>query len=112
MGTLHKRLASDRALSEQTCQTRLVTVVGESTGLELCISVLELLQWKDDIQDEAELLLPLSKVLQQLLSTTAQAKSDAASRHDAQSAMDTSDDDEQASDDDSGDDELAGQAAR
>lgn len=63
---------------------------GEASGLDLCISVLELLQWKADIQDEAELLVPLTNVLQQLLSSVTQAAATASAP--ASSAMDASDD--------------------
>lgn len=58
--------------------------------MELCISVLELLQWKADIQDEAELLAPLTQVLQQLLSSCSQG-GDAPSGA-SPTGMDTSDD--------------------
>ncbi len=65
---------------------------GESTGLELCTSVLELLQWKEDIQDEAELVAPLCKVLHQLLSTAGQITArTAATPSSGQTAMDISD---------------------
>lgn len=76
---------------------------GEATGMELCTSVLELLQWKDDIQDKAELLAPLCKVLQQLLATTAPADTGAAADPALQSAMGTSDDDGDSDDEDGAD---------
>ena len=58
----------------------------------MCTSVLELLQWKEDIQDEAELVAPLCKVLQQLLSTAGQASArSAATLSSGQTAMDISD---------------------
>ena len=63
---------------------------GEVSGLELCTSVLELLQWKDDIHEEAELLGPLTKVLQQLLASSTQAASMLTAASPA--GMDTSDD--------------------
>ena len=73
-----------------------VTVAGEATELELCTSVLELLQWKEDIQDEAQLLPPLNQLLQQLLALPALKPQPQAT---APAAMDVSDDEEQASDD-------------
>ena len=66
---------------------------GEATGLELCTSVLELLQWKADIQEEAELLAPLTQVLQQLLSSFTQ-NGQMPSSGPSPSVMDTSDDDD------------------
>ena len=63
---------------------------GEATGLDLCTSVLELLQWKADILDEAELLAPLTQVLQQLLASCTHA-GDAPSGP-PPTAMDSSDD--------------------
>ncbi len=54
--------------------------------------MLELLQWKGDIHEEAELLAPLCTVLRQLLSFAAQPGSASIPKHSAQSAMDTSDD--------------------
>ncbi len=77
---------------------------GEATGLELCTSVLELLQWKEDIQDEAELVAPLCKVLQQLLSTAGQASArSAATPSSGQSAMDISDDEAPSDEEDDAD---------
>lgn len=77
---------------------------GEATGLELCTSVLELLQWKSDIQDEAELLAPLTQVLQQLLSSFIQTRHMPSPGLSA-SGMDTSDDDDDDSDESSSDTE-------
>ena len=75
-----------------------VHCLGELSGLNLCISVLELLQWKADVQDEAELLAPLSKVLQQLLASLhPPAATLTASSPDS---MAMSDDDESSSDED------------
>lgn len=76
------------------CPSQLLARVcraGEATGLELCTSVLELLQWKADIQDEAELLAPLTQVLQQLLSSFIQS-GQTPSAGPSVSVMDTSDD--------------------
>jgi len=70
----------------------------------LCTSVLELLQWKEDIQDEAELVAPLCKVLQQLLSTAGQASArSAATLSSAQTAMDISDDEAPSDEEDDAD---------
>ena len=68
-------------------------VAGESTGVALCISVLELLQWKEDVQDEAQLLEPLSQVLRHLLESPAQSTPAARSKP-AADDMDTSNEDE------------------
>ena len=77
---------------------------GASTGLELCTSVLELLQWKEDIQDEAELVAPLCKVLQQLLSTAGQVIArGAAAPSSGQTAMDISDDEAPSDEEDDAD---------
>ena len=77
---------------------------GESTGLELCTSVLELLQWKEDIQDEAQLVAPLCNVLQQLLSTAGQVIArGAAAPSSGQPAMDTSDDEAPSDEEDDAD---------
>jgi len=77
---------------------------GEATGLELCTSVLELLQWKEDIQDEAELVAPLCKVLQQLLSTAGQASANSAAKPSSgQTAMDISDDEAPSDEEDDAD---------
>ena len=74
---------------------------GESTGLELCTSVLELLQWKEDIQDEAQLEAPLCNVLQQLLSTAGQVIARSAAI--LSSAMDISDDEAPSDEEDDAD---------
>ena len=55
--------------------------------------MLELLQWKADIQEEAELLAPLTQVLQQLLSSFIQ-NGQTPSSGPSPSVMDTSDDDD------------------
>lgn len=55
--------------------------------------MLELLQWKSDIQDEAELLAPLTQVLQQLLSSFIQTRH-MPSPGPSPTGMDTSDDDD------------------
>ena len=70
---------------------------GEATELELCTSVLELLQWKEDIQDEAQLLPPLTQLLQQLLDLPAQKTSESQGQDVAPIAMDISDEGEEAS---------------
>ena len=72
-------------------------LAGESTGVALCISVLELLQWKEDVHEEAQLLDPLSQVLRHLL-TSAAEPSTVGSGRDAADAMDTSDDEDQEAD--------------
>ena len=72
-------------------------LAGESTGVALCISVLELLQWKEDVQSEAQLLDPLSQVLRHLL-TSAAEPSTVGSGKDTADAMDTSDDEDQEAD--------------
>lgn len=59
--------------------------------MALCISVLELLQWKEDVQDEAQLLDPLSQVLRHLLDSAAQP-SPAVERKSNADDMDTSND--------------------
>lgn len=71
--------------------------------MELCVAVLELLQWKEDIDSEAELLGPLTKVLEQLLSTPPQPESPslATDSHTRPAAMADSDED----DEDAGDEE-------
>ncbi len=85
---------------------------GEATGLELCTSVLELLQWKEDVQDEAELVAPLCKVLQQLLSTAGQSSArSAATPSSGQTAMDISDD-EAPSDEEDDHDLIIAQSSR
>lgn len=86
------------SLSQQALTADVVCVfaiAGESTGVALCVSVLELLQWKEDVQDEAQLLEPLSQVLRHLLESTAQSAPAVRSKP-AVDNMDTSNEDEDA----------------
>ena len=55
---------------------------------------MELLQWKEDIHDEAELLTPLSKVLQQLLASPRQAEPSSRAKQSEHAAMDVSEDED------------------
>lgn len=68
-------------------------IAGESSGVALCISVLELLQWKEDVQNEAQLLDPLSQVLRHLLENAVQPALDMDSNANAE-AMITSDEED------------------
>ena len=86
------------SLSQQALTADLVCVfaiAGESTGVALCVSVLELLQWKEDVQDEAQLQEPLSQVLRHLLESTAQSAPAVRSKP-AVDNMDLSNEDEDA----------------
>lgn len=58
------------------------------------MSVLELLQWKEDVQDAGQLLGPLSQVLRHLLTSTASLPAPAPDSSTKVDAMDTSDEED------------------
>ena len=62
--------------------------------MELCVSVLELLQWKEDVQEAGELVEPLSQVLRHLLNSTAARPAPAPDTRTKEDPMDTSDEED------------------